>query len=92
MAKKRAHVFVSGWVQGVFFRVETRDLARRLGVTGWVRNLWDGRVEAIFEGEGRAVERLVAWCRRGPRGAHVDDVDITYEDYTGEYDSFFVRH
>ena len=92
MAKNRAHVFVSGWVQGVFFRAETRDLARRLGVTGWVRNLWDGRVEAVFEGEGWAIEQLVAWCRRGPRGAHVDNVEITYQDYAGEYDSFSVRY
>jgi acylphosphatase len=92
MAKKRAHVFVSGWVQGVFFRAETRDLARQLGVTGWVRNLWDGRVEAVVEGEDWAIERLVAWCRRGPRGAHVDDVDVTYEDYAGEYGTFSVRY
>ena len=92
MAKKRAHVFVSGWVQGVFFRAETRDLARQLGVTGWVRNLWDGRVEAVVEGEDWAFEQLVAWCRQGPRGAQVDAVDVTYEDYAGEYDSFSVRY
>ncbi len=92
MAKKRAHVFVSGWVQGVFFRAETRDLARQLGVTGWVRNLWDGRVEAVFEGEDWVVERLVAWCHRGPRGAQVDEVDVTYEDHTGEYETFSVRY
>ena len=92
MAKKRAHVFVSGWVQGVFFRAETRDLARKLGVTGWVRNLWDGRVEAVFEGEDWAVERLVDWCHQGPRGAHVDNVDVTYEDHTGEYETFSTRY
>ncbi|MBC8249815.1 MAG: acylphosphatase [Anaerolineales bacterium] len=92
MARKRAHVFVSGWVQGVFFRAETRDLARQLGLTGWVRNLCDGRVEAVFEGEDWAIEQLVAWCHRGPRGAHVDDVDVTYEDYAGEYGTFSVRY
>ena len=92
MARKRAHVFVSGWVQGVFFRGETRDLARQLGLTGWVRNLCDGRVEAVFEGEDWAIEQLVAWCHRGPRGAHVDDVDVTYEDYAGEYGTFSVRY
>ena len=91
MAKKRAHVFVSGWVQGVFFRAETRDLARKLGVTGWVRNLWDGRVEAVLEGEDWAVERLVDWCHRGPRGAHVDNVDVTHKGHTGEYETFDVR-
>ncbi len=90
MAKKRAHVFVSGLVQGVFFRAETRDRARQLGVTGWVRNLWDGRVEAVFEGEDWAVERMVDWCHRGPRSARVDNVEVTYEEYTGEYDSFSV--
>ena len=92
MAKKKARVFVSGRVQGVFFRAETRDLARQLGVTGWVRNLWDGRVEAVFEGEDWAVERLVTWCRRGPRGAHVDNVDVTHEDHAAEYETFSVRY
>jgi acylphosphatase len=92
MAKKRAHVFISGWVQGVFFRAETRDLARQLGVTGWVRNLWNGRVEAVFEGEDWAVERLVSWCQRGPRGAEVENVEIAYEDYIGEYETFSLRY
>jgi len=92
MAKKRAHVIVSGWVQGVYFRAETRDLARQLGLTGWVRNLWDGRVEAVFEGEDWAVERLVSWCHHGPRGAQVDNVEVTYEDYTGEYQTFNIRY
>ncbi len=92
MAKKRAHVFVSGWVQGVFFRAETRDLARQLGVTGWVRNLWDGRVEAVFEGEDWAIEQLVAWCHRGPRGAQVDNVNVTHEAPTGEHQTFNIRY
>jgi acylphosphatase len=92
MAKKRAHVFVSGWVQGVFFRAETRDMARRLGMTGWVRNLGDGRVEAVFEGEDWAVEQILAWCHRGPRGANVDNIEINYEDYSNEYETFSVRY
>lgn len=92
MAKKRAHVFVSGWVQGVFFRAETRELARRLGVTGWVRNLWDRRVEAVFEGEDWAVERMVSWCHRGPSGARVEDLEVNYEEYTGEYEDFRIRY
>lgn len=92
MARKRVHVFISGWVQGVFFRLSAQELAQRSGVTGWVRNLRDGRVEAVFEGEEEAVERLVAWCHRGPPGAEVKDVDVTYEDYTGEYDSFSMRY
>jgi len=92
MAKKRAHVFISGWVQGVLFRSNTQELAQRLGVTGWVRNLRDGRVEVIFEGEEEAVERLVSWCHRGPPGALVEDVEVTYEDYTGEYETFGIRY
>ncbi len=92
MAKKRAHVFISGLVQGVFFRAETKDLAQLLGVKGWVRNLWDGRVEAVFEGEEEAVERMVSWCHRGPSGAVVENVEVIYEDYTGEYDDFRIRY
>ena len=92
MAKIRVHVFVSGLVEGVFFRAETRDLARQLGVTGWVRNLWDGRVEAVIEGEDWAVQELTTWCSRGPRGARVDNVQLTHADYTGEYSTFTVRY
>ena len=92
MEKKRAHVFVSGWVQGVFFRAETRDRARQLGVTGWVRNLWDGRVEAVFEGERDGVEEMIEWCHKGPPGAHVQGVDIHWEEYLGEFDQFSVTY
>ncbi|MGH2723982.1 MAG: acylphosphatase [Actinomycetota bacterium] len=86
----RAHVFVSGKVQGVFFRHLTREEARRAGVTGWVRNTEDGRVEAVFEGPEDAVERMVAWCRRGPEWAEVGSVDVTLEDPEG-LDRFEVR-
>ena len=77
---KRAHVRVQGSVQGVFFRVETRDRARSLGVSGWVRNLRDGAVEAVFEGPEERVESMVEWCRRGPAGARVESVDVDWED------------
>ena len=77
---KRAHVRVQGSVQGVFFRVETRDRARTLGVSGWVRNLQDGAVEAVFEGPEDRVESMVEWCRSGPVGAHVESVDVDWED------------
>ncbi len=77
---KRARVRVKGSVQGVFFRVETRDRARSLGVSGWVRNLQDGAVEAVFEGPEERVESMVAWCRRGPAGARVESVDVDWED------------
>jgi acylphosphatase len=81
---KRAEVVVRGAVQGVFFRVETRDRARSLGVAGWVQNSADGSVEAAFEGDDQRVESMVEWCRRGPRGARVDDVDVTWAEPEGE--------
>jgi acylphosphatase len=74
----------------VFFRAETRDRARLSGVAGWVRNLPDGRVEAVFEGPPDAVDALVEWCRRGPRGADVQEVEVTDEDPEG-LDAFEVR-
>jgi len=92
MVKVRAHVFVSGMVQGVFFRYETRRLAIRSGVSGWVRNLLDGRVEAVFEGEKENVERLVEFCRRGPPGARVTRVEVLWEDYKGEFEGFRTRY
>lgn len=72
----RAHVFVSGRVQGVFFRSETKCEAKRRGVTGWVRNLPDGRVEAVFEGEEKSVKELIEFCKRGPPGARVSNVEV----------------
>jgi acylphosphatase len=75
----RRRVVVHGFVQGVFFRDSTRRLAARHGVAGWVRNRPDGTVEAVFEGPGDAVERLVAFAREGPRGARVDRVDVLDE-------------
>jgi len=80
----RAHVFVSGRVQGVYYRANTRDTARDRGVDGWVRNLDDGRVEAVFEGDRETVESMVAWCHEGSPRARVDDVEVEYEQPTGE--------
>lgn len=87
----RAHVFVSGLVQGVFFRHETRLKAIRNNVTGWVRNLPDGRVEAIFEGEKENVEAMIEFCRRGPPGAMVEKVEVIWENPTGEFKDFKIR-
>jgi acylphosphatase len=81
---KRAHVVVRGAVQGVFFRAETRDRARSLGLGGWVRNNPDGAVEAVFEGDDRRVESMVEWCRRGPSGARVEDVETSWAGPEGE--------
>jgi acylphosphatase len=79
----RRRVIVQGLVQGVFFRDSTRRLAERHGVAGWVANRADGAVEAVFEGEQDAVERLVAFSREGPRGARVDSVEATDEEPEG---------
>lgn len=89
--KVRAHVYVSGRVQGVFFRSDTRDEAVRHGVTGWVRNLPDGRVEAVFEGEKEKVDKLIEFCRRGPPGARVTKVEVSWETPTGEFKDFKIR-
>ncbi len=84
----RAHVWISGRVQGVFFRAHTKEVAEKLGLTGWVRNLPDGRVEAVFEGEEEAVKEAIEWCKRGPPLAKVERVEVRYEDPTGEFKDF----
>jgi acylphosphatase len=89
--KTRAHVFVSGRVQGVFFRQKTKQQADSLGVNGWVRNLPDGRVEAVFEGEEEAVKALVEYCHHGPSYARVTNIDASWEDYRGEFSDFKMR-
>lgn len=90
--KVRAHVFVSGMVQGVFFRSETQYEAKKRGVKGWVRNLQDGRVEAVFEGEEEKVKELINFCKRGPPGARVTSVDVMWESYTGEFKDFEIKY
>ena len=89
--KTRAHVFVSGRVQGVFFRQKTKQQAESFGVTGWVRNLPDGRVETVFEGEEEAVKALVEYCHHGPSYARVTNIDASWEDYRGEFSDFKMR-
>ena len=84
MSAVRRRVVVRGHVQGVFFRDSVRRLADRTGVAGWIENRRDGAVEAVFEGEPDAVERLVRFCREGPRGARVDDIEVTQEEPVGE--------
>ncbi len=86
----RAHVLVSGRVQGVFFRHLTREEARKLGLAGWVRNTEDGKVEAVFEGPKEAVDHMVAWCREGPEWAVVEGIEVRSEDPEG-LGSFEVR-
>ena len=78
--RTRAHVFISGRVQGVYYRANTRETARGRDVDGWVRNLADGRVEAVFEGEPDAVQAMIEWCREGSPAASVEDVAVQYEE------------
>jgi acylphosphatase len=89
--RARVHLLVSGRVQGVFFRGATVDEAARLGVAGWVRNLQDGRVEVLAEGERGALEALVAFCRRGPPAARVDRVEEAWSGFAGDLGAFATR-
>ena len=91
-ASLRAHVVIHGLVQGVWFRASTKEEADRIGVSGWVRNLADGSVEALFEGETKKVEEIVGWCHRGPSGAQVSSVELSWEPYAGEYHHFEIRY
>jgi acylphosphatase len=88
----RAQVIIHGLVQGVAFRAYTHNQATALGVKGWVRNLPDGTVEALFEGEKKKVESMLAWCRQGPSGARVMQVDIVREPYRVEFKQFEIRY
>ncbi len=89
--KRRARVIISGRVQGVFFRDSTRREARRAGLAGWVRNLPDGCVEALFEGDEAAVQRLVEWCHHGPPDARVARVAVEWDEATGEFAGFTIE-
>lgn len=89
--RTRAHVFVSGNVQGVYYRATTRDTARDAGVDGWVKNLEDGRVETVFEGPEDAVESMLEFCHEGSPAAEVEDVAAEYEEPQGE-DGFEIRY
>jgi acylphosphatase len=88
--KRRAQVIISGRVQGVFFRASTRDQALRLGLNGWVRNLPNGDVEALFEGDSKAVAQMLLWCHQGPPYAAVQKVDVRYEPFIGDQQGFRV--
>jgi acylphosphatase len=81
---KRMHAVVRGRVQGVFFRAEAAARARSLGLAGWVRNMPDGAVEAVFEGPQQAVESMLGWCEHGPAGARVDAVEVKSEPPEGD--------
>jgi acylphosphatase len=88
----RVHIYVSGHVQGVFFRAHTQEIAQRLNLVGWVKNLDDGRVEIVAEGSDNDLQKLIEWCWQGPPGARVDDVEIKYEEPTEEFKNFEIRY
>jgi acylphosphatase len=88
VAAVRAHLFVTGYVQGVFFRHTMARQAAALGATGWVHNLPDGRVEAVIEGEEEAVDRLLEWARRGPPHATVEHLEVSWEAVSGDFSGF----
>jgi len=91
VSKTRVHLYISGRVQGVFFRARTREEAKKRGLTGWVRNLYDGRVEAVLEGDAEDIQSMIGWCRQGPPHALVSDVSVEGETYQGEFSDFTVR-
>lgn len=90
MAQKRIHLIVRGRVQGVYFRAAAQREARRLGIMGWVRNRNDGSVEMVAEGEEDSVKELASWANHGPSAARVDNVDIRWRSYTGEFSEFAI--
>ncbi|HEY8140916.1 MAG TPA: acylphosphatase [Nitrososphaera sp.] len=90
--KVRARILVSGKVQGVYYRQTTKEVASRNGLKGWVRNLADGRVEAVFEGDKESIDRTIEWCRTGPPNARVQAVDVSFEDYSGEFSDFRISY
>jgi acylphosphatase len=92
MEKMSVLLVISGMVQGVFFRASTREMAVSKGLKGWVRNLPDGNVEALFEGPRDIIEDAVKWCQHGPRGASVVDVQENWGKYTGQLDRFEIRY
>jgi len=87
----RVYLRIEGRVQGVYFRASTVSEARKLRLTGWVRNSPDGSVEAVAEGEQAQIEELIAWCRQGPPGARVTLVDVRYESSRGEFSGFSIK-
>ena len=89
---KCIHVYIKGRVQGVFFRAETQRAAIGFNLTGWVRNIADGRVEAVFEGDDANIDKMLAWCHSGPRTARVEEVVVNEEPCTGIFHDFSIKY
>jgi len=92
MEKVKAHLHIDGRVQGVFYRGFVQELAESLGLKGWVRNLRDGRVEAVFEGDKDVVENAIRQCHVGPPASRVTYIEVQWEIHTGDEEEFSVRH
>lgn len=90
--KVRAHIFINGLVQGVFFRQNTLNKARELGIFGFVRNLPDGRVEAVFEGDKDKINEMIKWTKEGPESAIVNNQEINWEEYKEEFNDFKIKY
>ena len=88
MAQKRVHLIVRGRVTGVYFRAASQREARRLGITGWVKNRQDGAVELLAEGDEDLIKEIIGWAHHGPSAARVDQVDVRWRGYTGEFSDF----
>jgi len=87
----RAHLLITGRVQGVYFRASAVEVSTEEGIRGWVQNKTNGEVEAVLEGEKSAVERVIKWCRSGPPMASISDIAVTWGDYRGEFKDFSQR-
>ena len=92
MKQQRVHIFISGKVQGVFFRQALKVIAKKNNVVGWVRNLIDKRVEAILEGDNKSVNLVIEWAKIGPANSHVDDIQISNEEFRNEFSTFEVLY
>jgi len=92
MEEARAHLFIEGRVQGVFYRAFTRDIAHSIGLKGWVRNLRDGRVEVVLEGKKELIEKAIKECYTGPPGARISNIDVKWEPFIGDLKGFSIRY
>ena len=90
--KTRFHIFVSGRVQGVFFRENARRKAKKLGILGWVKNLADSRVEVLLEGDKKKIEEMIRWIKKGPIFAKVEGMEVLTEEYQREFDDFEIKY
>jgi acylphosphatase len=92
MSETRAHLFIEGRVQGVCYRAFTRDIAHTLVLKGWVKNLFDGRVEAVFEGKREIIEKAIKECYSGPPGARVTNIEVKWEESKGDVKGFAITY